>query len=176
MTSLKPLCLDSSPAAQPDGQITAEPTETTQSDFGVDSNSDGGVCLDMASLASALEESLEESVTEETLKSEKYFVPQQNLNQSVILLPPVPVTHAQVAAAVRGGALLQIYLQRFRNQVNVTFARSEDAAAFFEYTQSGPFYVAGRLVSSPTENSCHYSHVISFRQFSLVYLISNPTF
>lgn len=107
----------------------------------------------MTSLASALEESLEETVVEETTSaSEKSHEPEpkpeKRVNQSVILLPPIPVTHAQVVAAVRGGALLQIYIQRFSNQVNVTFARAKDAAAFIEYAQSAPFYVAERLVNS----------------------------
>ncbi|KAJ5176053.1 uncharacterized protein N7482_001930 [Penicillium canariense] len=67
--------------------------------------------------------------------------------EDVLLRPPVPVTHAEVAAVVRGGPLLQIYLQRYRNQVNVTFARGEDAAAFLAYAQATPFYVAGRLTT-----------------------------
>lgn len=118
-----------------------------------ESISDGGVRLDMTNLASALEESLEETIADDTTSAseqgrESQPQSKKEVNQSVILLPPIPVTHAQVAAAVRGGTLLQIYIQRFSNQVNVTFARAEDAATFIEYAQSAPFYVAQRLVSS----------------------------
>ncbi|CEJ59187.1 hypothetical protein PMG11_07820 [Penicillium brasilianum] len=101
---------------------------------------DGGEPFDLDCLASALDESSAVHTTE----SEDEVESRQKPSHSVILLPPVPVTHAQVAAAVRGGALIQIYLQRRSNQVNITFANHEHAVAFVTHTDSTPFFVAGR--------------------------------
>jgi hypothetical protein len=56
--------------------------------------------------------------------------------------------------------LLQIYCQRFSNQVNVTFARSEDAAGFLAHAQSAPFYVCDHLVSLATTGV--FSSVLAF--------------
>lgn len=67
---------------------------------------------------------------------------------TVRIKPPVAVTHADVTAAVRGGALLQIFVHHDTNCVDVTFVSPDDAVAFLEWAQRSQFYVAGRRVSS----------------------------
>lgn len=57
------------------------------------------------------------------------------------------MTHADVAAVVRGGIVVQIFLRPGTNTAQVTFLDSEQAKAFLKYAQSIPFYVAGCLVS-----------------------------
>lgn len=60
---------------------------------------------------------------------------------------PVPVTDADVAAAIRGGALQQIFVHRGTNFVDVTFVHADDVLAFVEWANATPFYVGGRRVS-----------------------------
>lgn len=138
---INPVGLASGHVARVNIQPTGELTSTGHPDLGNDGDLDGGKPFALESLASALEET---STTEPEDEAES----RQKPSPSVILLPPVPVTHAQVAAAVRGGPLIQIYLQRNSNQVNVTFAHPEAAAALITHAESTPFYVAGHKVNT----------------------------
>ena len=67
---------------------------------------------------------------------------------TVMLKLPVPVSHADVVAAVRGGALQQIFIYRKINYVDVSFVKPEEALAFLNWTIDGPFSVAGHPVST----------------------------
>ncbi|KAJ5368595.1 uncharacterized protein N7496_008355 [Penicillium cataractarum] len=133
---INPVELASGHVARVNTQTAGELARTARPDLCTASDLDAGDRFALASLASALEET---STTEPEDDSES----RQKPSSSVVLLPPVPVTHAQVAAAVRGGPLIQIYLQRNSNQVNVTFAHPEAAAALITHAESTHFYVAG---------------------------------
>lgn len=67
---------------------------------------------------------------------------------TVTIETSVPVTHADIAAAVRGGPLAQIFIRRRQNMANVSFIRAEDAGAFMHWAQRFPLIVAGKRVST----------------------------
>lgn len=67
---------------------------------------------------------------------------------TVILHMRAPVTHAEVAAVVRGGTLTQIFLKRWNKEAHVSFVRGEDAAAFFEWAKNNDFRIQGKRVST----------------------------
>ncbi|KAF3389164.1 hypothetical protein F1880_003373 [Penicillium rolfsii] len=121
----------------------SEELKMAQPDFDIDGDLGDWDRFEIESLDSWLDET--KPIV--TPGSEDDFVAREHANHTVILLPPARITHAQVAAAVRGGPLIQIFRQRLSDQVNVTFARSEDATGFLAHTKSGPFYVGGHLVS-----------------------------
>lgn len=67
---------------------------------------------------------------------------------TITIKTPVPVTHAEIVAVVRGGALSRVFVKRQENQVDVSFVRAADASAFLQWTRTFPLIVAGKRVST----------------------------
>lgn len=81
---------------------------------------------------------------------------------TVMLKPPVAVTHPQVVAAVRGGALQQIFIYRGTNYVDVSFINPDHALAFLKWASDAPLHVAGHQVSSiVSANLCFLLYFLS---------------
>lgn len=55
-------------------------------------------------------------------------------------------THADVAAAIRGGQLVDIYLNNRDNTASVSFALEQDARHFYCYAQEHGIYINAALV------------------------------
>ncbi|THC90822.1 hypothetical protein EYZ11_009708 [Aspergillus tanneri] len=56
------------------------------------------------------------------------------------------VTHKDIVEAMRGGALLHVYLRGREHTANVSFVEEADAQRFFQHAKSYGLYVAGRRV------------------------------
>ena len=72
---------------------------------------------------------------------------ESSAQRSVQLLNLIPgVTHGDIAAIVRGGPLLEIFLRARDNTATVSFVRESDAVAFFDHTQTHGLYFKDRKV------------------------------
>ncbi|KAL6913188.1 hypothetical protein FSHL1_010871 [Fusarium sambucinum] len=67
--------------------------------------------------------------------------------RSVQLLNLAPgVTHGEIAAIVRGGPLLEIFLRAKDNSATVSFVRESDAIAFLDHTRTCGLYLKDRKI------------------------------
>ncbi|GKU02429.1 negative regulator of differentiation 1 [Fusarium langsethiae] len=67
--------------------------------------------------------------------------------RSVQLLNLAPgVTHGEIAAIVRGGPLLEIFVRAKDNSATVSFLREADAVAFLDYTRTYGLYFKDRKI------------------------------
>jgi hypothetical protein len=67
--------------------------------------------------------------------------------RSVQLLNLAPgVTHGEIAAIVRGGPLLEIFLRAKDNSATVSFVRESDAVAFLDHTRTCGLYLKDRKI------------------------------
>lgn len=98
--------------------------------------------------------------------------------QRTVLLRGLPdwVSHHQITEAIKGGALLHIYLRGREHLVNVSFVEESAAQEFLNYARTYGVYIAGKRVSLPfiptTAHSSTYSRpqveaLWSNRQFYL---------
>ncbi|RBR07472.1 uncharacterized protein FIESC28_10630 [Fusarium coffeatum] len=72
---------------------------------------------------------------------------ESSAQRSVQLLNLIPgVTHGDIAAIVRGGPLLEIFLRARDNTATVSFVRESDAVAFFDHTQTHGLYFKDRKI------------------------------
>lgn len=69
-----------------------------------------------------------------------------------VLLRGLPdwVSHRQITEAIRGGALLHIYLRGREHMVNVSFVEESSAQEFLDYATTHGIYIVGKRVSSPS--------------------------
>lgn len=77
-----------------------------------------------------------------------------HVGQRTVLLRGLPdrVTHHDITEAVRGGALLDIFLRAREHMASVSFVEESAAQEFLHYARQYGVYVAGKRVSvySPT--------------------------
>ncbi|RFN41783.1 negative regulator of differentiation 1 [Fusarium flagelliforme] len=72
---------------------------------------------------------------------------ESSAQRSVQLLNLIPgVTYGDIAAIVRGGPLLEIFLRARDNTATVSFVRESDAVAFFDHTQTHGLYFKDRKI------------------------------
>lgn len=69
---------------------------------------------------------------------------------------PERTTHRDIAAAIRGGALVDIFLRSRERLASVTFAKSKAAQEFFSHAKRQNFYILDRPVSLIT-TCCFYT-------------------
>lgn len=74
---------------------------------------------------------------------------ERSAQRSVLLLNvPDGVTHADVAAVIRGGPVLEIFLRSKDNTATVSFLHEADACAFIENCRAAGLYIKDRKVSA----------------------------
>lgn len=82
--------------------------------------------------------------------------------QRTVSLSNLPdwVSFEQITEAVRGGALLHIFLRSREHIVNVSFVEEDSAQDFLNYAKSQGIYIGGKRVVSPPSGSCIQSKLI----------------
>ncbi|KAF4441518.1 hypothetical protein F53441_12031 [Fusarium austroafricanum] len=71
----------------------------------------------------------------------------RSAQRSVLLLNLAPgVTHGDVAAVVRGGQLLEIFLRNKDNSATVSFVHEADACAFLDHSRAHGLYIKERKI------------------------------
>lgn len=70
------------------------------------------------------------------------------------------VSFEQITEAVRGGALLHIYLRGRERIVNVSFVEEDSAQDFLNYAKSQGIYIGGKPVATPPSDSYIQSKLI----------------
>ncbi|EWG46797.1 hypothetical protein FVEG_07123 [Fusarium verticillioides 7600] len=74
---------------------------------------------------------------------------ERSAQRSVLLLNvPDGVTHGDVAAVIRGGPVLEIFLRSKDNTATVSFLHEADACAFIENCRAAGLYIKDRKVST----------------------------
>lgn len=66
---------------------------------------------------------------------------------------PDGITHGDVAAVIRGGPVLEIFLRSKDNTATVSFLHEADACAFIENCRTAGLYVKDRKVSKLTKGA-----------------------
>lgn len=69
--------------------------------------------------------------------------------QRTVVLRGLPdwVSHYQITEAIKGGALLHVYLRGREHMVNVSFVEESAAQEFLNYAKTYGIYIAGKRVS-----------------------------
>lgn len=68
---------------------------------------------------------------------------------------PDRVTHRDIVQAMRGGALLHIYLRAREHSANISFVEESDAQEFLKHAKAHGLYIAGKRVGATTSRYPH---------------------